>query len=237
MPLDWLLDVVAETGPTGVQPRFRLLDADGKEQGVVAGQPISPALWSNPGPRTFQPLAAEVAKQVSRLLLQVDAARKQMDPVALSGGPARIRFDRVVGAPGDGNQALTARMGEFLGGYGYVIQQQAEGATFGLTGRVAVAPVAGNMQRVEIAWHVSRRDGEELGQVVQLNEVPRGTLDRAWGDIAYEVARQAAAAVRQVLVNAAGGVPGQSRAPAEAARLPQAPPPAPGAAPRVPPAR
>lgn len=219
MPLDWQLDIVAEAGPRGVQPRFRLLDPDGREQGVVAGMPVSPSVWSNPGPQAFRPLALDTAKQVGRLLLQVDAARKQMDPVALAGGPARIRFRRVTGAPGDGNQALTDRMRDFLGGYGYVIQEQAEGATFGVTGRVNIVPVANNLQRVEIAWQVSRQDGEELGQVVQLNEVPRGTLDRNWGDIAYEVTRQAAGAVRQVLVNATAGQPGPSAAPAEPPQL------------------
>lgn len=202
MPLDWQVDIVAEAGPRGVQPRFRLLDADGQEQGVVPAPAVSPALWSNAGPQTFRPVVAAVAKQIGTLLLQVEAARKQMDPVALAGGPARIRFQRVSGAPGDGNQALAARIREMLGRFGYVMQEQSDGATFGLEGRVNMVPVPDGKQRVEIVWRVSRRDGEELGQVVQMNEVPAGTLNRPWGDVAYVVAEEASGAIRQVLVNA-----------------------------------
>ena len=43
-------------------------------------------------------------------------------------------------------------------------------------------------------WIVSRRDGEEFGRVVQMNEIPTGRLNRLWGDIAYVAANEAAAA-------------------------------------------
>ncbi len=207
MPLDWHLDIVADAGPRGVVPRFRLLNADGQEQGVVAGQPMPPQVWTNPGPGAFIAMASQAAKSLSTLLLQVDAARKQMDPVALAGGPARIRFTRVVGAPGDGNTALASRMREFLSRHGYVMQEVSDGATFGLEGRVTMVAQPNAVQRVEIVWRVSRRDGEELGQVVQMNEVPANSLNRPWGDVAYVVAEEAAGGIRQVLVNATTAAP------------------------------
>jgi hypothetical protein len=213
MPLDWHIDIVAESAPRGVLTKFRLLDADGQEQGVVAGQPMPPQVWTNPGPDAFNPMVAQAARAISTLLLQVEAARKQMDPVALAGGPARVRFSRVVGAPGDGNTALAARMREFLSRYGYVMQEVSDGATFGLEGRVNLVAQPGAMQRVEIVWRVSRRDGEELGQVVQMNEVPAGTLNRPWGDVAYVVAEEAAGGIRQVLVNATTAEPATSAVP------------------------
>ena len=213
MPLDWHVDILAESGPAGVVPRFRLLNADGQEQGVVAGQPMPPQVWTNPGPGAFAGIATQAAHALSAMLLQVDAARKQMDPVALAGGPARIRFARVTGAPADGNTALAARMREFLARYGYVMQEVSDGATFGLEGRVNVVPQPNAMQRVEIVWRVSRRDGEELGQVVQMNEVPAGTLNRPWGDVAYVVAEEASGGIRQVLVNATTAEPATSAVP------------------------
>ncbi len=213
MPLDWHIDIVAESAPRGVVAKFRLLDADGHEQGVVAGQPMPAQVWTNPGPGAFAPLAGQAARAISTLLLQVDAARKQMDPVALAGGPARVRFALVSGAPGDGNAALTARMREFLSRYGYVMQEVSDGATFGLEGRVNLVPLPNGQQRVEIVWRVSRRDGEELGQVVQMNEVPAGTLNRPWGDVAYVVAEEASGGIRQVLVNATTAEPATSAVP------------------------
>jgi hypothetical protein len=215
MPLDWRVDIRAEAGPGGVTPRFRLLNADGEEQGVVPGPPISPVVWTSPEPESFRLVAMQAAKGIETLLLQVDAARKQMDPVALAGGPARIRFTGVTGAPGDGNAALSTRMREFLGRYGYVMQEASEGATFGLEGRVNIVPIAGNQQRVEIAWRVSRRDGQELGQVVQMNEMPAGSLKGFWGDVAFVVAQEASGGIRTVLTNAtnaASGAPAASSA-------------------------
>ncbi len=227
MPLDWQVDIRAESGPSGVMAYFRLLNADGQEQGVVPGVPVSPAIWTNPTPEALNLLANHAARGMAGLLLQVDAARKQMDPVALAGGPARIRFLRVSGAPGDGNTALAARMRDFLSRYGYVLQDASEGATFGLEGRVLMVPIPGNKQRVEISWRVSRRDGEELGQVVQMNEVQAGSLNRPWGDVAYVVAEEAAGAIRTVLVNATNSAPTATPPAAEPAAPRAASPPLP----------
>ena len=41
----------------------------------------------------------------------------------------------------------------------------------------------------KIAQIVSRRDGYELGRVLQLNEVPMGSLSRAWGQKGGALAR------------------------------------------------
>jgi hypothetical protein len=55
---------------------------------------------------------------------------------------------------------------------------------------------------VEIQWIVSRRDGEELGRVLQLNEVPSGRLARFWGDVAFAAANEAAGGVQTIIRNA-----------------------------------
>jgi hypothetical protein len=115
----------------------------------------------------------------------------------------------VRGAPGDGNQALTARLREVLGQQGMLVQETTQGARFAVTGQVAVVDQpATRTQRVELLWTVSRNDGEDLGRVLQLNEVPAGVLARFWGDVAYAAAAEAAGGVRTVVANA-GGFPAQ----------------------------
>jgi hypothetical protein len=69
------------------------------------------------------------------------------------------------------------------------------------------------MQRIEIVWTISRRDGHDLGRVLQLNEVPAGSLNGLWGDVAFVVAQEAAGGVRDVIANAEA-TPGQEAAPA-----------------------
>jgi hypothetical protein len=113
-----------------------------------------------------------------------------------------VRFLPVTGAPGDGAQALAARMREFMSNLGFVVQDAAEGAQYGLTAEVRITAPADNAQVVDLQWIVTRRDGEELGRVVQVNEVPAGRLNRFWGDIAYVAAEQASGGVQTIIRNA-----------------------------------
>jgi hypothetical protein len=125
-------------------------------------------------------------------------------------------------------------MAERLAGLGLQVQDQAEGAGYAVEGVVTVTPPERGQQRVEIVWTVSRRDGYDLGRVLQLNEVPAGSLNGLWADVALVVAQEAAGGVRDVIGNA-GGMPPAAAAPAEApaatavATLPPPPPAAPPA--------
>jgi hypothetical protein len=151
-------------------------------------------------------MLAQVASQatpgLARLLLSVQAARASATPSAISAGPPRIRFLPVQGAPGDGAQSLASRMREFMSNLGFVVQDTAEGAQYGLTAQVRISPPASNAQVVDLQWIVTRRDGEELGRVVQINEVPAGRLNRFWGDVAYVASEQASAGVQTIIRNA-----------------------------------
>ena len=228
LPLDWRVEIAAERQGEAVLPRFRLLDADRRPQAAADGAPVPLRDWAEPTPETLSAVASAAAPALTRLLLQVEAARKATDPASLAAGPPRIRIGGVRGAPGDGNTVLAARMRDFLGTQGFVVQESAEGAAYALEGDVAVTPPARGVQRVEIQWIVSRRDGEELGRVAQLNEVPNGRLNRFWGDIAYAAAEEAADGVRTVVANALGAPPTTSGAPSG---LPNAAPGGPAAGP------
>jgi len=64
------------------------------------------------------------------------------------------------------------------------VQVTPEGADFVVQGQVKVTNVANAQQRVEIVWTVSRPSGVVNGKVSQLHDLPAGTVDRYWGDIA-----------------------------------------------------
>ena len=203
LPLDWLVEITAERKGQSVRPRFRLLDADRKPQATTDGNPVPLEDWANADRKLFDRVAQETGPKLTQLLLQVEAARKSTDAASLTAGPPRMFMLGVQGAPGDGNASLAARMREQLGGQGFVVQDNAEGASYGLQADVAVVPGATRaVQRVEIIWIVSRKDGEELGRVVQMNEIPTGRLNRLWGDIAYVAANEAAGGVKTVVANA-----------------------------------
>jgi len=203
LPLDWRLVVTAESSGAQVLPRFDIRDADGVSQGVVPAPPVPIRRWAEATPETLAALAQQAAPDVTRMLLGVQAARASApSAAAIAGGPLKLRLIPVRGAPGDGNQALTARLRDFLNNRGYVVQELADGAAFGVTAEVTVSPAPAGQQRVEIQWIVSRRDGEELGRVFQINEVRAASLDRFWGDVAYAAAEEAAGGVQTIIRNA-----------------------------------
>jgi hypothetical protein len=213
LPLDWRLTVEARTENGFVTPRYRLTDPDGQAQGTAEGRRIAARDWSDASPEVLRRAAQDAAPRVADLLLRAEAARKGTDPAALAvAGPPRIYVPMVRGAPGDGNQALTARLREALAQQGMLVQETTQGARFAVTGQVIVADQpATRTQRVELLWTVSRNDGEDLGRVLQLNEVPTGVLERFWGDVAFAAATEAAGGVRTVVSNA-GGFPAQAGA-------------------------
>lgn len=207
LPLDWRLSVDMRLEGNRVVPRYALFDPDGAPQGVAEGSAIPARDWSRPNPTLLADVANDASRRAADLLLRAEAARKSTVPSALTAaGPPRVYLLPVRGAPGDGNESLTARMREALGDYGILAQDVADGAGFAADGRVNVVSTRRGMQRVEILWIVSRRDGQDLGRVLQMNEIPAGLLDRFWGDIAFAAAAEAAGGVQRVIENA-GGMP------------------------------
>lgn len=215
MPLDWRLAVDMRLEGNRVVPRYALFDPDGAPQGVAEGSAIPARDWSRPNAALLADVANDASRRAAELLLRAEAARKSTNPAALAAaGPPRVYLLPVRGAPGDGNDSLTARMRDSLGDYGILAQEVADGAGFAADGRVNVVPVGRGMQRVEILWIISRRDGQELGRVLQMNEIPSGLLDRHWGDIAFAAAAEAAGGVQRVIENA-GGMPKREGAPGQ----------------------
>jgi hypothetical protein len=221
-PLDWQVVATAARDGRQVLPRYTLRDADGSLLGEVAGRPVAAASWAEGGETVLRQAAADAAPELATLVARVDARRRTGDERASGAGPVVVLLRPVRGAPGDGNTSLTARMTERLAGLGMQVQDRAEGAGFAVQGVVAMAPAAAGQQRVEIVWTVSRRDGHDLGRVLQLNEVPAGSLNGLWGDVAFVVAEEAAGGVRDVIANAGGFAPQPAPVPTPASTVPTA---------------
>ena len=96
---------------------------------------------------------------------------------------------------------------------GPVVQDTPNGADFVVQGDVKMVPIAGNQQRVEIQWSVKVPSGDERGKVVQLNEIPAGSLDHYWADVAVIVATEAAGGVNDVILRQSGREPGKDGQP------------------------
>lgn len=200
---DWRLILSATMKGQDIIPAYEVVDATGTSQGTAQGSPVSAAAWSNDGQPILQAAAAQAAPAIDALLTRIQAARLHADPNSLQNRPARVYVAGVTGAPGDGNRSLDAQIRLKLGNYGITVQDTASGADYRVRCEVATAPGSGGQLKVELQWIVDDARGER-GKVVQLNEVPGGSLNRFWGDVAVVAAEQAAGGIKDVLFNAAG---------------------------------
>jgi len=199
-PGDWRLALTAELNGGTVTPRFTVSDPQGKPQGHADGPPVAAAAWSAGTPEVLKQAAAASGPAIADLLTSIDAARRRSDPNSLYNRPPRVRLAGVAGAPGDGNTSLALEMRRQLPQLGEVlVDGRTQAADFTVAGTVHATPGPGDTTRVEIQWHVTDAAGHDLGKVVQLNDVPQGTLNGLWGDVALVVAQQAASGVKAII--------------------------------------
>lgn len=206
---DWQLVAAAEMRGASVIPTFHVLDPKGEDKGQVEGAPVPAEIWASATPGKLDEIAFDAAPKITDLLNGIQAAALHADPNSLYNRIARVQISDVTGAPGDGNTALTRQIKAKLSALGPVVQDSAAGADFIVQGDVKLTPIPGNQQRVEIVWAVKTPAGDERGKVVQLNDVPTGTLNGYWGDIALVVATEAAGGLNDVINRQSGREPGE----------------------------
>ncbi|WP_428484265.1 hypothetical protein [Rhodopila sp.] len=208
---DWRVVTRAERDGDTVTPMFSVEDPGGKQEGSAQGEPVSLEAWSTAGPALLQQVAAEAAPRIGAVLTSIQVARNKADPNSLYNRPARVMVAEVTGAPGDGNQALTQQMRARLAVLGPVVLTTPTNADFVVLGEVKVVPIPKRQERVEIQWIVKTGSGDERGRVVQLNEIPAGTLNHFWGDVAVVVATEASSGVNDVILRQSGHDPNEKK--------------------------
>ncbi len=208
---DWRVITRAERDGEYVMPLFSVRDPQGKEEGSAEGEKVPLATWATADKAMLQQVAAEAAPRIGAVLTSIRVAHDKADPNSLYNRPAKVLVSDVTGAPGDGDQSLTQQMRARLAVLGPVVLTTPTGADFIVQGKVVMVPIQKRQQRVEIQWVVSTPSGDERGRVVQLNEIPAGTLNHYWGDVAVVVATEASSGVNDVILRQSGHDPNATR--------------------------
>ena len=195
----WRVVTKAERDGDFVKPEFSILNPQGKQEGTTEGEKIPLSAWADAAPEMLHQVAAEAAPRIGAVLTGIRLAHDKADPNSLYNRPAKVEVADVTGAPGDGNVSLTQQMRSRLAVLGPIVLTTPTDADFIVQGIVKIVPIAKRQQRVEIQWIIKTAVGDERGRVVQLNEIPAGTLDHYWGDIAVVVATEASNGVNDVI--------------------------------------
>jgi hypothetical protein len=203
---EYRLLVAGEAAAGEVRLTYTLVDEAGTPIGAAGGPRAVPAAaWTAAEEATFRAAAAAAAPGIAEMLARADAAARRIEPGALATRLPTVRMRGVTGAPGDGNRSLDRAIRNALAKEGVLVQEGGAEGEFALSGRVHVTALPRRLERVEITWIVARADGTELGKVSQLNEIPAGTLNGLWADVALVVAEQAAGGVAEVIRRARSG--------------------------------
>lgn len=111
---------------------------------------------------------------------------------AAGEGAGPFAYVTVVGAPGDGDQALTAALARELAARGLKLASSFQANVYEVQGTVQIAPAAKGKDSVTIVWVVLGPDGRQLGITRQAKAIRKGSLDRKWGKAAIAAAAAAA---------------------------------------------
>jgi hypothetical protein len=206
---DWRLITKVRRDGDFVTPMFSVQDPLGKEQGVAEGEKVPVQAWASADDALLTQVAAEAGPRIGAVLTSIRVAHDKADPGSLYNRAAKVLVADVTGAPGDGNTSLTQQMRARLAVLGPVVLTTPAGADFVVQGDVKVVPIPKRQERVEIQWSVKTGSGDERGRVIQLNEIPAGTLDKYWGDVAVVVAAEASNGVNNVILRQAGHDPNE----------------------------
>lgn len=199
---DWQLRITADLQKDEVIPRYTVIDPDRHPQGSVVGKPVAAKAWADADPAVLEQAAAEDAPKVAVLLTEIDGRIKHSNPASLMNRPAKVWFEGVVKAPGDGDRLLASAVRKDLPDRTLVLLPTKQDADFSVLGEVQVSPAEAGRLKVELQWVVSDAQGRERGRVVQLNEVPAATIEPSWAGVAPTIADQAALGLRQLIEKA-----------------------------------
>jgi len=189
--------VTATSGADGqatIRIVWELRNAAGKTVGSTSsGTVADAAAWQRGDDKLATALAAPAAPIVAKLIAgDVAPPEGGLNPV--------VALRPVAGAPGDGDRSLTRAMSSALTRANLTLTAApSDKKDFIVAGTVEVSPANGPQQQVKVTWVLMRPDGTEIGRVKQANAVPAGSLDGAWGDVAYAVAGAAAPGVRRLI--------------------------------------
>jgi hypothetical protein len=180
---------------------WRLQNAAGKVVGER--QPFfeaPPPDWTAGADGPVGELAAASADTLAPLLSDEPLPHPLAAVATAVEGRTRLAIGGVEGAPGDGDTSLAGSITAVLKRHDIdIVTDPKSTAGLKLDAQVAMSPGDAGKQHIKIVWRLHRADGSQIGTVAQENDVPKGTLDGAWGDIAYTVAVAAEGGILELI--------------------------------------
>jgi len=144
--------------------------------------------------QTLQMAADDLATEIALLLQDSDASIAPVAPPK-----ARVYLRPVTGVNKAGAKALDHAFKRLIQSSGGIMAGSEAEATVIVESRFKVSPPRRDKQRVRVSWIAYGPKGGEMGRINQVNDVPKGRLDKPWGALAYAIASGGVEGVGRIL--------------------------------------
>ena len=111
----------------------------------------------------------------------------------------RWAYIDVVGAPGDGKEALENALSNQLLHRVFTVMGTPSAEAYEIQGMVRLFPAGRGEETIRIDWTIFGPEGMRLGNVTQTNIIRKGSLNRHWGDAADAAASAVAEDILQYM--------------------------------------
>jgi len=180
---------------------WRLVASDGHEIASFVSEPRgSDADWQSLSPALRAAISADVVRGVERYLDEAEGL-----PPEIKALP-KVTIAGIDGVAGAGPQAMARALEYHLKQAGLTVGDALADDGAIVMGAIEIKPVAVRggqpFDNLKVSWTVLRPDGRELGVISQANDVPRGALQGAWGDLAFLIAEAATPGIIDLLEQA-----------------------------------
>jgi len=180
---------------------WRLVATDGREIANFVSEPrASAADWQSLSPVLRAAIAGDVVRGVERYLDEAEGL-----PPDIKALP-KVTIAGVDGVTGAGPQAMARALEYHLKQAGLTVGDALADDGAIVMGAIEIKPAAARggqpQDNLKVSWTVLRPDGRELGVISQANDVPRGALTGAWGDLAFLIAEAATPGIIDLLEQA-----------------------------------
>lgn len=177
--------------------RMELIENDGSRIGLHTERQEFPAgAWEAGSPAVVDQVVDRAAVAIAEMVQRPEAKE-----ALIPGFPgARFVILPMKDLPGDGQKSLPSSLAFQLKNMGYPVVEEITDDDILIAGEVVLTETNQSYQHMTVTWRVLRATtGEVLGQIDQANDIPRGSLDGAWGVTARAIAQGAAMGILQLI--------------------------------------
>jgi len=164
--------------------------------------------WDFGDPEVLAAIGIGTAGPVSQMVLKETKAKVPIDPKRRG-----LLIEQVTGLAPQDAAPLTQAMAEALRSSDLWVTGDPRQASFRLAGHVEILPAEDGFDDVKIVWRVLTLDHKELGNAVQDNRVPSGSLNGRWEAVSPSIAKAAAVGVEHLFGTRIGPAPGSTSYP------------------------